>query len=88
MGLFRDCTALAMLFAGATSLKVGLISDMHMHLRYEKNIGVREGEDEGDCMKGSGMPSTTTAPMGRYGCDPPVVMLESLLYNFNEKFGK
>lgn len=26
--------------------------------------------------------------MGRYGCDPPVVLLEQMLTRMNEKFGK
>ena len=88
MGFFRDCSTMALLFAGATSLKVGHLSDLHMHLKYDKHLGPRPAPEEGDCMVGSGVHSDIVAPMGRYGCDPNVTLLENLLYNFNESFGK
>ena len=60
---------------GAHALKVGLLSDLHLHLRYNNLIGPRLNS-EGDCMLGSGVPTAEPAPMGRYGCDCPTVLIE------------
>ena len=57
------------------ALKVGLLSDLHLNLRYDPDVGPHL-QDEGDCFWGSGVPSKEHAPMGRYGCDPPVILLE------------
>ncbi len=59
----------------ANALKVGLLSDLHLHLRYDSEFGPKL-KSEGDCMAGSGMPAMDKAPMGRYGCDSPVVLIE------------
>lgn len=69
-------TLVASALALATeALKVGLLSDLHLHLRYDAEVGTKLG-DEGDCMWGSGLPAKDKAPMGRYGCDPPTVLIE------------
>ena len=43
---------------------------------------------EGDCWVTSGLPSDIKAPMGRYGCDSPKVLLETMLDEFNDSHGK
>ena len=59
---------------GAHALKVGLLSDLHLHLRYDEFVGPKL-HSEGDCFFGSGVPTREKAPMGRYGCDCPTVLI-------------
>ena len=74
-------------FNAVDALKVGLLSDAHLHLRYDPDVGPRI-HSEGDCYWGAGEPSHIHAPMGRYGCDPPVILLEQLMNRMHEKYGK
>ena len=74
-------------FNAVEALKVGLLSDPHLHLRYDADVGPRI-HGEGDCYWGAGEPSHIHAPMGRYGCDPPVILLEQLMNRMHEKYGK
>ena len=46
----------ALLAMKIDALKVGLLSDLHLHLRYDPTIGPRL-EREGDCTWGNGTPS-------------------------------
>lgn len=69
------------------ALKVGLLSDLHLQLRYDEEIGTRS-EGLGDCMAGSGELSSIKAPIGRYGCDSPPVLIETMLSRMVEKFGE
>ena len=69
------------------SLQVGLLSDLHLQLRFNADLDHVVG-DEGDCIEGSGTPSALKAPMGRYGCDSPVVLIEQMLNRMIEKYGK
>lgn len=70
-----------------SALKVGLISDLHLNLHYDASIGNDEN-GKGDCIKGSGEPTNEHAPMGRYGCDAPTVLVENMLQAFLKKEGK
>ena len=77
------------LLASQTSyaLKVGLLSDIHMHLKYDSLTGTRIDE-QGDCMEGSGEFTTVRAPMGRYGCDSPAILVEQMLTRLVDRYGK
>ena len=88
MKSFSSMLAASCLLAqSAMSLKVGLLSDLHLHLRYDPMFGPRL-QTEGDCMPNSGTPSKDKATMGRYGCDSPVVLIDQMLHRMVEKFGK
>ena len=67
------------------ALKVGLLSDLHLHLRYDESIGTTES-GQGDCMQGGGIPSLIKAPMGRYGCDSPTILIDHMFTRMAEKF--
>ena len=78
MGIFSIKALVGALIAtchSASSLKVGLLSDLHINLSYDQDLGPKS-DKKGDCIKGSGDSTDLKAPMGRYGCDPPVVLLE------------
>ena len=61
-------------------LKVGLISDLHLHLRYDPRWGPHtDTGKEGDCMVDGGVLAEELAPMGRYGCDPPGILIDTML---------
>ena len=64
--------------AAANGLNVGLISDLHLHLRYDPQWGPYE-DREGGCMKKMGTEEPLKAPMGRYGCDSPTILIETML---------
>lgn len=66
-----------------SALKVGLLSDLHLHVRYDQNLGPRL-DGEGDCMPGSGVESIIKAPLGRYGCDCPLILIDSMLSRLAE----
>lgn len=84
--LIGAAALLPFLLDESNALKIGLLSDLHINLAYEMKIN--PGHDSSsDCIEGSGIPTEIKAPMGRYGCDPPVVMLEQMLTRMNEKFG-
>ena len=93
--MFRNfATALLVLGAqvahGAKEqLKIGLISDLHLHLRYDQRWGPRtDTGEEGDCMVDGGVLAEDLAPMGRYGCDPPSILIETMLEEFIKSHGK
>ena len=59
----------------AEALKFGLLSDLHINLTYDSDLS--SGDDNrGDCIEGSGIHTDVKAYLGRYGCDPPVALLE------------
>ena len=66
--------ALMSSFAAAKELKIGLISDLHLHLRYNSQWGPYTNA-EGGCMEDDGTLETLKAPMGRYGCDAPSILI-------------
>ena len=68
------------------NLKIGLISDLHLNLNYNENYGPRLN-DEGDCWTTSGTFTDVKAPMGRYGCDPPAELIDTMLDAFNDYHG-
>ena len=76
-------TCLLLHFAEVSCLKVGFLSDIHLHARYDPLVGV-----EGLCIKDSNDTTKVSAPMGRYGCDSPTELIETMFKRFNEKFGK
>jgi len=75
MNFFKKSLAGVFLALSAEALKVGILSDIHLHLRYDQDYGPRL-EKEGDCFQGAGVPSTERAPMGRYKCDSPTILVE------------
>ena len=79
--------AIATLTMSAEALKVGLISDLHLHLRYDPFWGPYTN-DEGDCMVNGGTQTDIKAPMGRYGCDCPATLLNTMLDEFVRSHGK
>lgn len=64
-----------------------MISDLHLNLKYNENYGPRE-DKEGDCWVTSGTLTDIKAPMGRYGCDPPGALIETMLDEFIKSHGK
>ena len=73
--------------AGASALKVGHLSDLHLHLKYDPFWGPEIG-DEGDCIVGGGTLTDVKAPMGRYGCDAPTILIDTMLDAFIRSHGK
>ena len=63
---------------GTEALKVGLISDIHLNLHYDASVDTGE-HGKGDCIRGQGNTTSVHAPMGRYGCDSPTNMIESMI---------
>ena len=61
-------------------LKIGLISDLHLHLRYHPQWGPYS-DKEGGCMLNDGTHEAQPAPMGRYGCDSPHILINTMLDN-------
>ena len=80
MNLKSFQTALAVFAAtsanliSAKELRVGLISDLHLHLRYDPQYGSYK-DKEGGCMFEDGTLQEKKAPMGRYTCDSPSILI-------------
>ena len=72
----------AILSMGVSSLKVGVITDIHLHLRYNSLVS-----EDGECIDGWGYPTTINAPMGRYECDCPATLVETMFRRMKEAFG-
>ena len=83
----RFITTLLLTAIKTSALKVGLISDLHLNLNYDANYGPRANA-EGDCWATSGTYTDVAAHFGRYGCDPPMALLEVMLEEFNVRHGK
>ena len=62
----------------AEDLKIGLISDLHLHLRYDPEWGPYSAA-EGGCMHNDGILLDEKAPMGRYLCDSPEILISTML---------
>ena len=58
------------------ALRIGLLSDLHLNLKYDDFMGPRT-DAEGDCWVTSGIATDIQAPMGRYGCDPPASLIKN-----------
>ena len=52
----RKLLTTSALAVATEALKVGLMSDLHLHLRYNANIGTKD-KGEGDCAEGEGVPT-------------------------------
>jgi len=70
------------------SLKVGFLTDVHLHLRYDEYKGADGGQYGGQCFRDDASTDVLPAPMGRYGCDPPQILLETMFQNFKDTFGE
>ena len=68
----------------ADDLKVGLISDLHLHLRYDPQWSPYS-HAEGGCMHNDGVLATEKAPMGRYLCDSPEILISTMLRALKEQ---
>ena len=79
--------SVALLQEVAEALKVGHISDLHLLLNYDPLWGPYT-DHEGDCVVDSGIPTDVKAPMGRYGCDSPSELIETMLDEFIISHGK
>jgi hypothetical protein len=71
----------------SSSLKIGVLTDLHLNLRYDENYDTVP-DDEGDCWSSSGTLTDIKAPMGRYGCDPPMTLIDTMLDAFKEYHGE
>ena len=49
------------LLQGCLALKVGIITDIHLHIRYNPAVSHLD-----ECTEGEGEPTSLFAPMGRY----------------------
>ena len=83
MRLVTTIFALVSLLNLAWALNVGIITDVHLHLRYNPAVSHHD-----ECTEGEGEPTYLFAPMGRYQCDCPSILIETMLKRFKEKFGK
>ena len=72
----------ALLAMGGSSLKIGVITDIHLHLRYNSMVS-----EDGECIDGWGYPTTINAPMGRNECDCPATLVETMFRRMKEAFG-
>ena len=72
----------------SSDLKIGVLSDLHLNLRYDEGFGPRTDGNEGDCWAKSGTKTDIKAPMGRYGCDPPQALIDTMLDAFNDHHGE
>ena len=79
--LFSSALASAALISSVSALKIGLISDLHLNWRYDELIG-------GTCVASESDPTDIRAPMGRYGCDPPQVLIETMIQRMNDEYGE
>ena len=77
-------TVLVAACAQAGSIKVGLISDLHLNLAYDQLAS----EDDNCVSGGSGSSESQTAPIGRINCDPSTTLVTYMLQRFNEAFGE
>lgn len=75
MSYNRKSLAAVILTLSVEALKVGILSDIHLHLRYDQDFGPRQ-DKEGDCFSGAGVLTDEKAPMGRYKCDSPTILVE------------
>ena len=75
----RAIFATYLLASGCEALKIGLLSDLHLNWRYDEMTG-------GSCMKHESGPAEYRAPMGRYGCDPPLNLINVMMHRLNEVF--
>ena len=85
---FLETSLLIALGTAASALKIGHISDLHLNLRYDPYWGPYMDGREGDCIVDQGIQTDVKAPMGRYGCDPPMILVETMLDAFVEHHGK
>ena len=66
-----------------TNLKVGVLSDLHLNLRYDRNWGSNVNGGLGDCWpEDPNDPDVVSAPLGRYSCDPPAELIDVMLDEF------
>ena len=73
----------ALAVASAYGLKVGVITDMHTNPNYDPNISSKY-----DCVKQSGATTDVVAPLGRYGCDSSIALVDVMLQHFLDTWGK
>ena len=71
----------------SNGLDIGLLSDLHLHKRYDPWWGPYP-DDEGGCMEHDGTLEDLKAPMGRYSCDSPKILIETMFEEFKHSHGK
>ena len=65
------------------SLNIAVISDIHVNLAYDPTVSAKD-----DCKFSQTLSDDIFAPLGRYGCDPPLETVDYLLHRMNDKFGE
>jgi hypothetical protein len=58
-------------------LRIGVLSDSHLTKYYEPTAAIAEY-----CEKWAKSIESTIAPMGRYKCDAPVTLIETMYHRF------
>jgi len=83
--LMKSATLVTMaLVAAANAMKIGVLSDMHLDIRYDPVASHKD-----DCRKtnGSSNSSEPYAPLGRFKCDPPQITFEYMVQKLLEQEG-
>ena len=81
--MMKHTIALVSLISFTWALKVGLLTDIHLHVKYNPAVSHHD-----ECTDGEGEPTARFAPMGRYQCDCPSILIDTMLRRFVEHFGK
>ena len=64
-----------------SALKIGLVSDLHLNWQYDEMTLT-------PCTDGQGDHTNLRAPMGRYNCDSPEILIETMFHRLIDKFGQ
>ena len=73
----------ALIAVQASALRVGVLSDMHVNLKYDPLYSHQDGNN---CWA-SGDLADKPSPWARYGCDPSAELVDAMLQHFVEVFG-
>ena len=76
-------TIFVLFTACVTCLKVGIISDVHLVKYYNDKASIDDFCEEWSTNK-----TLIQAPLGRYGCDSPPVLVEYMFRRYKEAFGE
>ena len=70
----------ALAISQTNALSIGLLSDLHLNWLYDDLTAP-------ECIVGRAEPTEVRAPMGRYDCDPPQVLIETMIDRMIDQFG-
>ena len=77
-------------FAQASSLRVGVISDLHSNVKYDMFSAAQGNQFSNsvtDNCWASGPLADEPSPWARYGCDPSPDLVDAMMRHFVESFG-